>query len=294
MRAAPSMLSRVRSFLDQPDAREHPARALWRRLRWKAHWRLRGGTPIALREWWGGLEILLPRSGSAAQVFYRQFSDAAIVRALEHLLAPGMTVIDVGAHVGEYALAAARLVGPGGRVVAIEPQPDLCELIRASARRNGIRWLECHACALAASAGRAPFAYDPTSRGGWLAGRASPAVSFEVPLQTLSGFCETRGLAAVDLIKLDAAGNELAVLEGGASLLARERAPHLVVKFYHPDVVLERFGHPAEGLRRRLLDWGYALYEWRPEGPRPFAGKVAGYCTSVIATRAPLSPRPLD
>ena len=39
------------------------------------------------------------------------------------LLAPGMTVFDVGANVGPYALVAARRVGDRGSVHAFEPTP---------------------------------------------------------------------------------------------------------------------------------------------------------------------------
>ncbi len=36
---------------------------------------------------------------------------------------PGMTVYDLGANVGFYSLLASRLVGPTGRVIAVEPLP---------------------------------------------------------------------------------------------------------------------------------------------------------------------------
>ena len=81
------------------------------------------------------MEIDLPNSGSAAPLFYGMFESDPIVRIMEFLLKPGMTMVDVGSHVGAYALAAAKLVGATGIVHAIEPQPDLADLIRLNAGR---------------------------------------------------------------------------------------------------------------------------------------------------------------
>ena len=49
--------------------------------------------------------------------------------------APGDGFVDVGANVGYYALLASELVGPEGRVVAIEPLPEsFAECAPAGAR----------------------------------------------------------------------------------------------------------------------------------------------------------------
>ena len=49
---------------------------------------------------------------------------------------PGMTVVDVGANLGYYSLLASRLVGPSGRVVALEPNSENCRLLLSSLRLN--------------------------------------------------------------------------------------------------------------------------------------------------------------
>lgn len=49
----------------------------------------------------------------------------------------GERVLNVGANCGYYALIFAKLVGPSGRVVAVEPQPRLAEGIEMSAALNG-------------------------------------------------------------------------------------------------------------------------------------------------------------
>ena len=49
--------------------------------------------------------------------------EAAIVRYLDHCLAPGDLVVDGGAHIGYHSLHMARAVGSNGRVLAFEPDP---------------------------------------------------------------------------------------------------------------------------------------------------------------------------
>ena len=53
-------------------------------------------------------------------------------------LTPGDTVVDIGAHIGCFALFAADRVGPTGRVIACEPDPDTCRRLERHVRLNGL------------------------------------------------------------------------------------------------------------------------------------------------------------
>jgi len=55
---------------------------------------------------------------------------------LRALLRPGMTAVDVGAGAGESALLMAELVGPSGRVLAVEADPGRSEALREKAARG--------------------------------------------------------------------------------------------------------------------------------------------------------------
>jgi FkbM family methyltransferase len=50
---------------------------------------------------------------------------------------PGDCVLDVGANIGLYSLALSRAVGPSGRVIAVEPDPDNLALLRRNLQANG-------------------------------------------------------------------------------------------------------------------------------------------------------------
>jgi SAM-dependent methyltransferase len=57
---------------------------------------------------------------------------------LQAYVAEGMTVLEPGPGMGFFTLDLARLVGPSGRVVAIELQPRMLEVLRRRAQRAGV------------------------------------------------------------------------------------------------------------------------------------------------------------
>jgi SAM-dependent methyltransferase len=54
----------------------------------------------------------------------------------------GMSVLDVGAGAGDVALIAADLVGPTGRVLGVDANPEILDVARSRARLNGLRNVE--------------------------------------------------------------------------------------------------------------------------------------------------------
>ena len=62
----------------------------------------------------------------------------------ERYCTKGMTVVDVGANIGYYTVLASQLVGPSGRVVALEPNSENLRLMLASLEPRGPRmWRSC-------------------------------------------------------------------------------------------------------------------------------------------------------
>ena len=111
---------------------------------------------------------------------YADAADAAVTPGLRsgkyepHLTAvferycqPGMTVVDVGANLGYYSLLAAHLVGPDGRVVALEPNSENCRLLLSSLRLNSVTNVELLPVAADVSPGWAYYATHVGSNGDW-------------------------------------------------------------------------------------------------------------------------------
>ena len=94
---------------------------------------------------------------------------------LQQTLRPGQMFVDVGANVGYFTLLGAQLVGPKGRVVAVEAHPGLAELLRRNVIMNGLygyvttwhraAWSTRRACSSTnVSTSRAPRASAPSGR----------------------------------------------------------------------------------------------------------------------------------
>ena len=62
-------------------------------------------------------------------------ADPMLFRMVRELVRPGSVVWDVGANVGLFSFSAAALAGPGGFVLAIEPDVWLAHLLGALCRR---------------------------------------------------------------------------------------------------------------------------------------------------------------
>lgn len=59
-------------------------------------------------------------------------------RLLQPLVTQGMTVLEPGCGMGFFTIPLARLVGPAGKVVAIDVQPRMVDGLRRRARRAGV------------------------------------------------------------------------------------------------------------------------------------------------------------
>jgi len=202
------------------------------------------------------MTISLSHTGAAAQIYYRGGSSAPLSRLISRVLGPGMRFLDVGAHVGEYSLLAARLIGPEGRVDAVEPQEALTPLIEENARRNRLGNILVHPVALGARDAQGQLRADQKSGGAWLTGGMGGESVTPVEVLSLDSFLRKTGSQPIDLAKIDAAGNEAAVIRGGERTLRGSGLPRLVYKLYSPRVVSERVGLPVDAFEL-LLDYGY-------------------------------------
>jgi len=70
-----------------------------------------------------------------------------------------MTVVDIGANLGYHAVIASRMVGPGGRVIAFEPEPRNHALLTDNLRRNHCANVEAHRKAVSDETGRSVTLY---------------------------------------------------------------------------------------------------------------------------------------
>ncbi|MGH8012565.1 MAG: FkbM family methyltransferase [Candidatus Binataceae bacterium] len=186
------------------------------------------------------------------------FEERETMLARRYLKA-GMTVVDVGANVGYYTALAASIVGPAGRVFAIEPSPRafcrLCELIR----HNGIGQARAFQFGLSDAPGELPIYlgnlsnHTPTM----IAHDALPPAA-TVPVATFDDCLEKWGLDIIDLLKIDIEGWEPKVFAGATSALRSRRIKAVLCEFNEP--WLRAAGSSAISLWQILADAGFRPY----------------------------------
>jgi FkbM family methyltransferase len=178
----------------------------------------------------GDAVYLSPAFASSEQV-HGDWERAAYAR-FKCVLRPGMTVFDVGASFGLYAIAAARAVAPSGRVYAFEPAQRTASALRVHLAANGVAdAVEVVEAAVADRTGSALFWEQEMSfMASLVEGMAreeerrygSPVQARRVRAVELDAFCRDRRLEP-DVIKVDVEGGEAAVLRGARALLRRNR-----------------------------------------------------------------------
>jgi FkbM family methyltransferase len=156
---------------------------------------------------------------------------------LQKVLEPSKVMYDIGAHIGFYALAAARL---GTRVIAFEPDPESAARLRANVDRNGLgnKVRAVEAAAWSSSLPRITFRRgSPRSQGGISWCDHQPVLAnaevIEVAAVCLDDFVADGG-PAPQLMKVDVEGSESEVLKGALNIL-RNHHPALILEVHTAD-----------------------------------------------------------
>lgn len=147
----------------------------------------------------------------------------AEARALEGMISPGMTVIEVGANMGTHTVGLARKCAPG-LLYAFEPQPRVFQIMCANLAMNDIGNVRAIPDASGAEAG---WATMPVVDYGTQYNFGS--VSLESTTQPVAETAvrvtpiDDLPLSACSLIKVDVEGWECEVIRGAAKTIARFR-----------------------------------------------------------------------
>jgi FkbM family methyltransferase len=168
---------------------------------------------------------------------------------VERYLAPGMTVLDIGAHHGFYSVLASKKVCSDGRVIAFEPSPRERERLARHLAWNSCSNVRVEETALGETEGQAEFFLVDGKETGCNSLRQPdtkhPTRRLQVQVNRLDKYLGARKIASVDFIKLDVEGAELGVLKGATEVLENLPRPVLL----------------CEVQDRRTKPWGYAALE---------------------------------
>ena len=188
-------------------------------------------------------------------------------RFLARLNFAQQTVYDIGSYIGVTTLFFSKAVGPAGRVISIEPNPETFALLCKNVEMNGVTNVQLCPVRLHKKRAKLDVAFSgPDDVWGEVVGPAESATAPGNPRKTqvipmevypLDDYVEAHALPPPHFIKMDTEGYEFDVLLGMQKVL-REHKPSLLVEI-HGDTQMRL--HNLRGVIELLLALGYDVRE---------------------------------
>lgn len=176
---------------------------------------------------------------------------------LERVLKPGMSVLDIGANIGYYALMELKMIGPTGQLIAVEPSPSNVSLLQTNLELNGYKNIEVHQMAVSDQTSTRAFFMSEMSNLNTFHNTGTGALhlrgeTIDVLTTTVPAVMAGRPL---DLIRMDVEGHEVEVLSGLVPAVESGDLMPMVIFETH----LSRYSpeHNIEAPLRRLFAAGY-------------------------------------
>ncbi|MCR9294965.1 MAG: FkbM family methyltransferase [bacterium] len=211
----------------------------------------------------GDISVCVPNSNSYMTTYVLReqgdwFEDE--IGFLRQYISPGMHALDIGANYGLYTLTMAKLIGPTGRVWAIEPSSNTASYLKASLERNGFQNVNLEVIGLSSRNGTAWLTLNDNAELNQVSARAeADGKSEEIRLSTLDDLWLAAGKPDLQFIKMDAEGEELNILEVSGKMLS-ETSPLIMFERKHGSAI-------NTSLMDKFVELGFALYRLLP-GPQ--------------------------
>jgi FkbM family methyltransferase len=256
-----------------PAARTQAYFAIQRQ--WMAHWPLEHGkalprliqpalqpfTPVWVQVEPGVKMLLDPYDFVSKEILETGVWEAQSWEIIGRTLGAGATFVDIGAHIGYYSLKAAPLVGPTGRVIAVEPNPETIPKLYGNIRASGAQNITVEPVACSnTEATLELFAAPRANTGETSLSRANAShdgqfvTSYKVRAQPLDDILKDVGVSRVDAMKIDVEGAEYLVLKGASKTLDRD---HPVILVEIVEQQLQAMGTSSRQLYDLLRSHGY-------------------------------------
>lgn len=159
-----------------------------------------------------GLKLRLYTQDNVSErkfLFMPQFCDPYERGLLKKTLKEGDVFVDVGANAGIYTLTAAPLVGAGGRVLSIEPNPVVLERLTFNAGLNGFdKRISAEQAGVSDSEGSFDLTLDDTNLGGSSLVAERSTRKINVACYKLLSLVQKHQLPKMDALKIDIEGAE--------------------------------------------------------------------------------------
>ena len=233
-------------------------------LRQLTNWTIRKLLPKQV-EIHGATVVLNPTDPVVSGALHFGVYEKAETRFFQSACRDGMTFLDVGANLGYYTALAARAVGPNGRVLAVEPDPDSFGYLEQTIAANAVGNVEAFPVAASDAPATLPLYISTDNRGDnrlYASGEDRPQV--EVAARPLDALLRENKIDTVDLIKIDVQGYEPKVIAGLRETITSSPNLTLLTEFWPQGI--DEAGEDANEFLQTLRELGLTLHELQPDG----------------------------
>lgn len=195
-------------------------------------------------------------SSTLALGMYEEF-EMSIFRKL---LRPRMNVVDAGAHIGYYSLAASQGIGQEGRVFAFEPEMNNRNLLEKNMKANNAVNVHIIDIALSDVKENRRFFIEKYNKAHHSFAKGDEMEKkIEISADTLDNLLVRFGSPKIDIIKMDIEGAEAIALEGMIGTIHRNDSMFIFTEFY-PEAIKAVGQSPIDFLDRlHSLDFSLFL-----------------------------------
>jgi FkbM family methyltransferase len=212
-----------------------------------------------------GQDMFIPsprRNVLGRRIYLHGIWEEVVTRVLIEEIHQGMTVLDIGAHVGYYTLLMAKRVGKAGKVFAFEPQSEVRNYLEQNVQRNGYSQVAILPLALFSKEG-VGLLEGRDNLNACLSPRSSPSTG-SIKMVVFDQFKKKIKIEKIDLVKMDVEGAEMDILLGMRDSLKKNH-PELIIEVHQNGLV--RFGHSEMELRQYISSFGYHIRDiWSQTG----------------------------
>jgi FkbM family methyltransferase len=172
--------------------------------------------------------------GVSRELAIMSVREELFTRTLQDSLREGDCVLGIGANIGYYSLMEARLVGPRGKIYAIEPVPHNMKLLEDSIRLNNYDNVETFQLAIGQTDSMAKMYLSDHPN--WSSFYPPRRITGKIDIAISSVDSFLKGKRLPDLVRMDVEGYEYEIIIGMSDLLESGRPLRLFIEF-HPDIM---------------------------------------------------------
>lgn len=210
-----------------------------------------------------GSFLVLPNDSLGNCLLKKEDFEPHFYSIVKNIVKENDICIDCGANLGYHTVTLGKLVGPGGRVIAFEPQKFIYQQLNGNIFLNNLKNVTCVQAALGEIKGKTFIEYvnyeeENVNIGGTKLGRSGE----QVDLISLDE--KINSDIPISFIKFDIQGSEVNALNGAAKLIARCR-PVMFVEV--EDCWLQYFNTNSKALLDKIISYNYIVFRIDNEYP---------------------------